>query len=412
MKTALILAAALIGGALLANLLLADPGYVALRLGGRLIEMSAVTFVLALIALYFLVRLCLQVWNARRMWRQSQTERRQERARRSLAQGLLEMTAGDWETAETTLTRHVRDAEQPIAHYLAAARAAELQGMASRRDDWLSRALEVSSDARVPVLVMQAELLLKHKQLPAALATLEQLEASGESNARTLMLLARIYRQTGAWQQLQALEPRLRSMRGITADMVDQTLAQVYLDRLKAAGTSADVVELRAAWKAVPKSMAQRPDVAIAYARAAVACGDPDAAEAQLAECIARQWDEAAVLTFGEVEGSDPLKSLEKAESWLASHPQDAALLLSCARLAVRAELYGKARSYLETSIGIRPRLEAYQLLAGLMEQLGERERSLQALNEGLALAVGRRANVKVRARRWAARGRSDRRLR
>ncbi|WP_168160114.1 heme biosynthesis HemY N-terminal domain-containing protein [Steroidobacter denitrificans] len=412
MKNALILATALIGGALLANLLLTDPGYVALRLGGRLIEMSAVTFALLLIALYFLVRLGVQIWNARRIWQQSQTERRRERARRSLAQGLLEMTAGDWETAETTLTRHVRDAEQPLAHYLAAARAAELQGMAGRRDEWLTRALETSSEARVPALVMQAELQLKHKQVSAALATLEQLEAGGESNARTLMLLARIYHQTGAWQQLQALEPRLRSMRGITEDMVDQTLAQVHLDRLKAAGASADKAQLQAVWKAVPKSMAQRADVAIAYARAAVACSDPDAAEAYLAECIARQWDEAAVLAYGEVEGSDPLKPLEKAESWLASRPQDAALLLSCARLAIRAELYGKARSYLETSIGIRPRPEAYQLLAGLMEQLGERERSLQALNDGLALAVGRRANLKVRARRWTAGGRSDPRLR
>jgi len=411
MKTALMLVATLIGGALLANFLLADPGYVALRLGGRLIEMSAVTLVLVMAAAYALVRLCLRAWNARRLWKKSQAERRRERAHDSLAQGLQELTAGDWEAAETTLTRHVRDAKHPLAHYLAAARAAELQGMSQRRDEWLARALDVSPDARTPVLVMQAELLLKHKQLPAALAALEQLEASGESNARALMLLARIYRQTGAWQQLQALEPRLRSMRGITAAMVDETVAQVYLDRLKEAGIHADAAELRAAWKAVPRSMAQRPDVVIAYARAAIACGEPDTAEVQLRECIDRHWDEAAVLAFGEVEGSQPLKSLETAESWLPAHSQDAALLLCCARLAVRAELYGKARSYLETSIAIRPRVEAYQLLAGLMEQLGDRDRSMKALNDGLALAVGRRANVKVRARRWADRRQGDRRL-
>ncbi len=76
--------------------------------------------------------------------------------------------------------------------------------------------------------------------------------------------------------------------------------------------------------------------------------------------------------------------------------------MLTCAQLATRAELYGKARSFLETSIAIRPRLEAYQLLASLMEQLGERERSVKALNDALAFAVGRKAKLpKIRARRW-----------
>src|SRR5690606_35149719 len=109
---------------------------------------------------------------------------------------------GNWEAAETTLTRHVREAECPAAHYLTAARAAELQGAAHRRDEYLARALEVSGERRAPALIMQAELLLKHKQLAAALATLEQLEATNEQNARGLLLLARVYRQMGDWQKL------------------------------------------------------------------------------------------------------------------------------------------------------------------------------------------------------------------
>ncbi len=411
MKGSLYLAASLIGGALLANILLADPGYVALRFGGRLVEMSAVTFTLLLIAAYFAVRLSLHAMNARRTWKRAQAARRSERARHSLARGLLELSAGEWETAETTFTRHVRDAENPIAHYLAAARAADLQGIPKRRDEWLARALALPAQNHTPVLITQAEFLLRHKQWQAALATLEQLDARGELNARGLMLLARIYRQTGDWQRLQALEPRLRVTRGITAEMADETVAQVYLDRLQDMGTGNDAEQLRAAWKSTPKSLAQRPDVVVAYARAAIACNDHDAAEAPLRECIERQWNEAAVLAYGELAGSDALKTLERAETWLPEHPQDAALLLSCARLAARAELYGKARSYLETSIAIRPRLEAYQLLASLMEQLGERERAMKALNDALAFAVGRRADLKIRARRWLERRQGDRRM-
>ena len=83
----------------------------------------------------------------------------------------------------------------------------------------------------------------------------------------------------------------------------------------------------------------------------------------------------------------------------------------SLRQLAARAELYGKARSYLETSIAIKPRLEAYQLLASLMEQLGERERALKALNDALAFAVGRKAKLpKIHTRRWLDRRQGDRR--
>jgi HemY protein len=411
MKSGLYIAAAMIVAGLLANMLLGDPGYVALRFAGRLIEMSAVTFGIVLIIAYFAVRLLIRLVTARRSWKAAQDARRHERARRSLGLGLLELSEGNWETAETTLTRHVRESENPAAHYLTAARAADLQGASQRRDEWLARALEVSADRRAPALIMQAEVLLKHKQLQAALATLEQIEATKQQNARGLLLLARVYRQTGDWQKLQALEPRLRSTRGITAAMADETVAQVHLDRLKAAGTKCDLAELRAAWKETSRSLAKHPEIVIAYARASMACGDHDAAEVALRECINKQWNEAAVLSYGELETDEPLKTLDRAEAWLQEHGEDAALLYTCAQLATRAELYGKARSFLETSIAIRPRLEAYQLLADLMEQLGERERSIKALNDALALAVGRKTNLpKIRARRWQERRQSERR--
>jgi len=411
MKTGLYIAAALLVGALLAHFLLADPGYVALRFGHTLIEMSAVTFALALIGAYFVVRLLMKLLYARRLWRETQQERRYQKGRRGLARGIMEMSEGDWAAAEDTLTRSARDAEQPAAHYLVAARAAELQGAQQRRDDWLARALDIAGERRAPVLIMQAELLIKHHKLDAALATLEQLENCGEQNVRGLLLLARIYRQTGAWEKLEALEPRLRNMRGINTAVADETVAQIYLDRLKSLALRADRDELAKAWKATPKTLARRPDVVIAYARAAMACEDHASAEAALRGLLDDQWDEAAVLAFGELEPDEPLATLDRAERWLPDHPNDPALLLSCARLAMQAELYGKARSFLETSIAIRPRLEAYQLLAALMEQLGERDRANQALHDALVHALGRKAKVPtIRARRWQDRRLADRR--
>ncbi len=411
MKTGLYIAAALIGGALLAHLLLADPGYVAIRFAGRLIEMSAITFALLMVGTYFLIRWILKLVNARRLWREAQIQRRQDRARRSLARGLLEMSEGEWLASEQTLTGAAQEAESPAAHYLVAARAADLQGATQRRDELIAKALESSGDRRAPALIMQAEMHLRHKQYQAALEALNQLAASGESNSRAVILTARILHQIGDWERLQELEPRLRTTRGVTAAFADETVAQIYLDRLQAAGRSRDDKVLARVWKELPKTLAQRAEIIVAYARAAMACDQDDAAEAELRRFLNKQWDESAVLVYGELDTAEPLVTLERAEQWLPEHAEDSALLLSCARHSIRAELYGKARSYLETSIAIRPRLEAWQLLANLFEQLGERERAIKALNDALTHAVGRKAPLpKIRARRWIDRRQTERR--
>jgi HemY protein len=412
MKRALLVASVLVIAGLAANFLLHDAGWVALRFSGFLVQMSVPTVIVLLVALYFAVRLIVRAVNARRLWAEGQAERRKARARQDLSRGLLAMSSGDWNTSEDLLTRSARDADAPAAHYVVAARAAELQGHIEQRDQWLTRALEADPEQRQAVLIMQAELHLRHQQPQAALAALEQLEATGEQNARGLMLLARVFRQTGDWQRLQSLEPRLRDTGGIPTSFVDETVAQVYLDRLKAAaGRNGEGRLLTETWDEMPKSLRHRPEIVVACARAAMTLNDVKWAEQNLRELIESQWDEAAVLAYGELESREALVTLERAERWLDKHAEDASLLLACARLCIRAELYGKARSYLETSIAIRPRLESYQLLASLMEQLGERERAMKALSDGLAHAIGRKPNLpKIRARRWSERRSDDRR--
>lgn len=411
MKAGLYVAAAMIAGALLANILMADTGYVAVRFAGRLIEMSVPTLVLVLAGAYYLARLVVRASQARAALANVRLERRHERARRSLSRAIVQMARGEWEQSEASALETAPDSPTPAANYLLAARAADLQGARRRHDDLLARALETSPEERAAVLIMQTEAHIKHKELQAARATLEQLEASGEQNARSLVLLARIYDQLADWKALKQLEPRLRSARDIAPSLVDKILAQSYLEQIKQAAATNTVEALRTAWVQVPAPYSTRPDLVVAYARALMSGGDHALAEKELTALLERTWDDAAVTAFGELESEDPLRTLEVAEGWLPDHAEDPTLLQVCARLCIRAELYGKARSYLETSLVIRPRLETYQLLAALLEQLGERERAHQVLSAALVHAIGRRTQLpKIRARRWLDRRQTDRR--
>jgi HemY protein len=277
----------------------------------------------------------------------------------------------------------------------------------------LSEALNADPSNPAPALITQAELYLKRNQTQQALTILTDLHARDPRNERALELLARVYRQSGDWRQLQALVPKFQSIKGPDRGLIEEVEAQIALDRFKAIGASADGKQLAAAWQELPSTLSKRSDVIVAHARAAIACRQFHMAEKAIRELLETQWDEAAVLAYGEIEDAEPLDVLDRAESWLPEHETDANLLLTCARLAIRAELYGKARSYLEASLGARPRMETYQILAALAEQLGERDRAYKVMNDALTYAAGRKAVLpKVRARRVERRHSSDRRQR
>lgn len=402
MKGAVIAALALVGGGLLAHLLLADPGYVAVRAGRSLLETTVPVLVLLLAGAYFAVRAIVGAFTARRRLAKLRMERRQRRAREDTQRGLLDLAAGQWKSAEELLSRSARDASSPALNYLVAARAADLLDAVDRRDEWLSRAQEHAPEERAAALVTLAEMQMRRGQDDAALQTLEQLDASGDLNSRGLELIARLLQRLGRGEQLLALAPRLRSAKELPERQVNELLAQVQLEEIRAAGEQRDRARLEKAWADLPRGVRRLPNAIVAYARAAIACQDHPTAEKALRELIDETGDVAAIRLYGELLLPDPLVPLDRAEGWLRRRPDDPELLGACARLCLRAELFGKARSYLEASLAGRPNAENSLILADLLEQMGEPQRAAQTLRQALVQSTGRRPNLpRVRLRRY-----------
>ena len=391
MKRLVFLVAAVAIGAVLANKLLAENGYVAISFRGYLVEMSVPMLVLCVVLALAGLEAAQRIARWPREQRAARLERRRARAREDLSRGLLEMSAGRWSESELTLTRAARDAALPAVHYLAAARAADLQGAIERRDAWLGLAREAAADEPGPVLITVAEMNLKGGRIDAALEALEALKELGDLSPRALLLLARVCRQRGDFARLRELEPRLRSTRGITPAAVDEIMDNLYADMLRVATEKGDQGALAAVWDEATRAARRRPGVVVAYARGLARFGDPERAATVLRELLDSDWNEAAVLLYGELGGGDPLERLRIAEGWLRGRREDPPLLVTCARLCLNAELYGKARSYLEMSQALRPRAETAQLLAQLLEQLGEGDRAMALLKDGIALVTGRK---------------------
>jgi HemY protein len=401
MRGAVIVALALVAGGLLAHLMLGDPGYVAIRTGRFLFETTLPIFLLLLLGAHFAVRALAGAISARERLAELRAVRRRRRARDDTQRGLLDLAAGNWKSAEELLSRAAPDADSPAANYLVAARAADLLDAIDRRDEYLELAQEDAPEERAAALITLAEMHMRRGQDEAALQTLEQLDASGDLNSRGLELMARLYQKLGRGAQLLTLGPRLRSAKELPESQVNELLAQVQIEEIRAAGEQGDQARLEKAWSDLPRGVRKLPQSIVTYARAAMACQDHPTAEKALRELIDDKADPAATRLYGDLVLADPLVPLERAEAWLRKRPEDPELLASCARLCLRAELFGKARSYLEASIARRPNLENSLILADLLEQMGEKNRAAECLRQAVTHSAGRRANLpRVRLRR------------
>ena len=394
MRGTAIVALALVGGGALAHLLLRDPGYVAVRGGPYLFETTLPVMALLLIGIYLAIRWVTGAITARRRLTGLRAERRRRRARAATQRGLLDLAAGQWKSAEDLLSRAAPDADSPAANYLVAARAADLLDAVERRDEWLARAQDDAPQERAAALITLAEMQLRRGQDEAALQTLEQLDASGDLNSRGLELTARLYQKLGRGEKLLALGSRLRSAKELPESQVNELLAQVQLEGIRAAGEQGDQSRLEKAWADLPRGMRRLPKSVITYARAAMACRDHPSAEKALRELIDETGEGAAIRLYGEIAADDPLVPLERAEGWLRKRPEDPDLLGCCARLCLRAELFGKARSYLEASIARRPSSEYSLILADLLDHVGEPARATQVLRQSVTKSGGRRPHL------------------
>lgn len=396
MKYAFYLLLTLLAAVVVAGVLHVNNGYALLAYGGLSVEMSLGTLAVLVLAvffgLYILTTLAVRLWTFPRRLREALARKRERRARRATNRGLIDFAEGRWSESEKHLMRHASESEMPLVTYIAAARAAQLQGAHERRDRYLRMAFEEVPKAHVAVLLTQAELQTAHRQYEQALATLHHLQELDPDHAFGLKLLAIVYRKLGDWEQLRTLVPRLRGHEALSRreiDRLETRATTALLDRIDARGKSVPGAD--ELWDGLPRRLRAEPELVRAYAQALIRLNRPAEAEAVLRDSLRDRWDEELVTLYGLAIGNDPKRQLARVEEWLGEHGESAALLLTAGRLCVEAKLWGKARSYLESSIVLAGRPEAYEELGKLLRQLDEPEDALRAFGDGLAISLGRK---------------------
>ena len=364
-----------------AHFLLADPGYVVINFRGYVVEMSVPVLAGLAVALVLVVWLIRKLIVAPRRLGEAAGRYRSARSGKKLTKGMIAVAEGNFSRGEKMLGRAASTSDSPLFNYLQAARAAHLQGQDNRRDEWLRLAYKETPEAANAILLTQAEFQLDRGQSEQALATLRRLEEDSRNHAHALALMGRLYFKLEDWASLADLLPRLRKNTQLEPETLDRWTIRVHQQALDSA---ADVEVLDQAWKGVARKLRSDLTLLIAYYEGLVRLGLHDRAEKELAAALRTDWRGPLVRLFGLVEATDTTKQLKRAEGWLKNHGEDPDLLLAAARLCLRNELWGKARSYLETVITMRPTPEAYREYGNLLTQMGETDAAADAYKDGL----------------------------
>lgn len=348
-------------------------GYVLLVQPPYRIELSTSMFLLLAVLLFLtvhaLLRLTTYTLHLPDKVREFKRVRREQDATAALMEAITAFAEGRYGKAEKSAAHALDLGATPLSVTLIAARSAHKLKNYDRRDFFLGEAERLAPGETTARLLCQAELLIDQRRFTDALVTLRQLDKTEARHLPAMLLEAKTRRQLSDWEQLLLLITQLEKRNGIDPLLAQQWKLEAHLGLLSR--KAVELNTLKSYWQTVPEADRLHPRIALAAAKHLVKSGDGAAATQIVEMSLTNAWDAALIEYYGECEGQDPAKQMQQAESWLTEHHHDAGLLLSLARICIRAELWGKAVSYLEASISVHPTSTAHLALAQIMEKQG-----------------------------------------
>ena len=358
-----------------------DSGYVLFFYPPWRVEMSMVFFGVAALASFLLLYLAFRLLGAAlalpttvRAWR---ARRRRERAHAALAAALQAYYEGRYARAEKEAGIAFDNGPTPGVAALLAARAAHQMRDFERRDRWLERADGSGDSLQAARLVSRAELALEDRDFAAARDALRNLHGAGPKHVATTRLLLRAERGAGAWDEVLRLASQLSKRDAISPALAEEYKVQATVELLGRSADDGAAFERR--WRGIAAADRLQPRIAAAGARHATALGRAALAREIIENALAAEWVPSLVSLYGDLppnlneeKVAEARARIERAERWLLERNRDAQLLATLGRLCAQAELWGKARSFLEASLSFEESRAARVELARLAERLGQ----------------------------------------
>ena len=361
-------------GALLAQLLLQDPGYVLVRYRGSDYTTTVAAGIGILLAILFAI---VVLWKLLRLPFRAWKRHRERQARAKLTDGLAAYQRGDYARAEALLKQAADGGEAEAVARAHASRAAFARGddtAAAAHADALG---ERHAGAQA---LLRAQQALARGDADAALVALDAPNAQ-PLPPRGLRLRAEALAAAGRSFEAYGLLGALRQQQALPAAQLEILQAEWAAQSLQQAG---DANALADRWDALPQTLHTAPAVAAAYAQRAATLRWDEAATRSLEQALDAQWSEDLAALYGQLPVSRVEHRRAQIERWLPAHPSSPALLLSAARIAQAQGQWPQADSWLHRAIAQGAGAPAWEALGNGAMQAGDETRARLAYANAL----------------------------
>ncbi len=371
-----------------------DPGYMLLAWQRWTLEtplwFGIILWLIFAFLIIFLANLWRSVSSIAARWHAWRTRQKLTRSNNLTLRSLLECIEGYYESAEKNVLKALPNAELPLIDYLIAAYSAHQLGNTETRDEYLLEAKNLLPEAETAIQLLKIQWHIADNQLLQAQAELEVLLNEDPYQPRALLLAKELHLKAGHWDLLLKITQLLRKRKIIAPEVHEDLQSKAYAAKLIEAADSKEIKTLNACWLTIPRQYQALPELVLVYAKALIEFQQGNQAEEILRETLKKFWDEDLVNCYGLAITNNTEGQLKQAEKWLQDHENDPILLLTLGRLCARAQLFAKARSYLEASLAISQTPETYHALAELAQAHGEHVKAAEYYAKGLMLSLSR----------------------
>jgi HemY protein len=354
-----------------------NPGYVLVVYPPYRIELSLTMFILGLLALlfatYFSLRFIIALLRLPSHVRNFREQRALGKGRAAMMEALTAFFEGRYASAERAAVKAMESGDQSGINPIIAARSAHELREFAKRDSYLASTEGKSVGESTMRLIARTEFMLDQKQPQLALDSLKELNSSGKyRHVGALHLELKAQQLARDWDGVLAVVAQLEKRSAIDLNVATQMRQQAWLEKLKS--HPQELKSLHALWKSIPDEFKRRTKIAAIAASDFIKFKDCKTAQQLLTDSLNTHWDSELVSLYGDCQGSNNVGQIEQAEKWLKIHNDDAGLLLALGKLCLHHGLWGKAQSYLDASISLKPGSAAYTALAQLAENLQKSE--------------------------------------
>jgi HemY protein len=238
-----------------------------------------------------------------------------------------------------------------------------------RRERWLERA-EKDTELAMARLVLSAEMWAEQRESGRALQVIEKLHADGARHIHGMRIALGAHLQSGHWEDALRIVRALDKHKGLPAPASEAYKVLAYRGLLHERGEDADALERT--WNSIPAADRALPELALEAARCFNRLGRAASAAQILEQALQQNWNERLLAEYARCAELPATGALLRLERWMQTHGRSAAALCCAGRICLRAQLWGKARSYLEESRRVQDNPETSLAMAELAQSLGD----------------------------------------